>query len=176
MNTKAVTPQRGEIYFASLLSTVGSVEGFTRPVVILQNDIGNVHSPTTIVVPLSSQIHKHSSLPTHYFINADDGLKLPSVALAEQIQTIDKSQLGRYIGKLSSKNMLGVERAVNISLGLHKTSVEMRLCLCYRCAESFRLTGKYKLRRAEPDQVIRDTCDFCMVRSGFDYILVEKSD
>lgn len=89
--------KRGEIYYADLSPIVGSEQGGLRPVLVLQNDMGNRYSPTTIVAAITSRETK-SDLPTHVKIDAD-GLKTASTVLLEQIRTIDKSRLGQYVGR-----------------------------------------------------------------------------
>lgn len=106
---------RGEMYYADLGKGIGSEQEGYRPVVIIQNDIGNNHSPTVIVASISSRIAGKSKLPTHYYINAEDGLREPSVVLLEQIRTIDKHRLGQRIGKLSEKHIQGINHALAIS-------------------------------------------------------------
>lgn len=109
---------RGEIYSANLDPVVGSEQGGLRPVLIIQNNIGNRYSPTVIVLALTSQIQK-ARLPTHVFIPSDGhGLEKDSVVLAEQIRTLDKRRLKEKIGTLKPEFMRDVSRAVMVSLGL----------------------------------------------------------
>lgn len=109
---------RGEIYSANLDPVVGSEQGGLRPVLIIQNNIGNRYSPTVVVLALTSQIQK-ARLPTHVFIpSAGHGLEKDSVVLAEQIRTLDKRRLKEKIGVLKPEFMRDVSRAVMISLGL----------------------------------------------------------
>lgn len=113
-----LTIKRGEIYLADLSPVVGSEQGGQRPVLIVQNDIGNKYSPTVIVVAITAQISK-SKLPTHVEIPAKGhGLNKDSVILGEQIRTIDKKRLIQLIGKLELGIMNSVSEALNISLGL----------------------------------------------------------
>ncbi|WP_066638295.1 type II toxin-antitoxin system PemK/MazF family toxin [Desulfolucanica intricata] len=110
--------RRGEIYFADLSPVVGSEQGGTRPVLILQNDIGNQYSPTTIIAAITSQIAK-AKLPTH--VEMDPlacGLEKKSVVLLEQIRTIDKSRLLEKVTMLNDDLMCKVDHAIEISLGL----------------------------------------------------------
>ena len=110
--------RRGDIFFADLSPVVGSEQGGTRPVLILQNDIGNQYSPTTIVAAITSQIDK-AKLPTHVEIVAGEGsLERDSVILLEQIRTIDKSRLMEKVAALSEELMKKVSQSVEISLGL----------------------------------------------------------
>ena len=91
-------------------------QGGTRPSLILQNDIGNRHSPTTIVAAITGRKTK-AALPTHVAIMTS-GLKTESTVLLEQIRTIDKERLGEYIGRLDSKTLAAVDRAIVVSLGI----------------------------------------------------------
>lgn len=110
--------KRGEIYFAQLNPVIGSEQGGIRPVLVVQNDIGNQYSPTTIVLAITSQINK-AKLPTHVELKADKfGLDKDSVILGEQIRTIDKSRLKQRIAFLDDEIMSKVNQALDISLGL----------------------------------------------------------
>lgn len=110
--------KRGEIYYADLSPVVGSEQGGIRPVLVVQNDIGNKYSPTIIVSAITAQIDK-AKLPTHIEISASDyGLPRDSVILLEQIRTIDKKRLKEKIGSLSPKIMKKVDEALLISFGL----------------------------------------------------------
>ena len=110
------TIKRGEIYYVDLSPTVGSEQDDIRPVLILQNNIGNRFSPTTIVASITSR-EKKNQLPTHVSIRTE-GLRCESVALLEQIRTIDKTRLGEYIGRLDKETMGKVDHAIIGSFGL----------------------------------------------------------
>src|SRR5690554_3533272 len=110
--------QRGEVYFADLSPVVGSEQGGIRPVLILQNDIGNRFSPTVIVAAITAQIQK-AKLPTHVEIDAEThGFDRNSVILLEQLRTIDKQRLTDKITHLDEDTMHKVDEALQISLGL----------------------------------------------------------
>lgn len=110
--------RRGDVFYADLSPVVGSEQGGTRPVLILQNDIGNQYSPTTIVAAITSQIAK-AKLPTHVEMEAQQsGLEKNSVILLEQIRTIDKSRLFQKVTSLNAPLMARVNQAIEISLGL----------------------------------------------------------
>ena len=108
--------KRGEIYYADLSPVVGSEQDGTRPVLVIQNDTGNKHSPTTIVAAITSKADK-AKLPTHVIVHAD-GLDVESVVLLEQIRTIDKRRLIRYSGKLDKAAMGRVDHAIIVSFGI----------------------------------------------------------
>lgn len=110
--------KRGDIYYADLSPVIGSEQGGVRPVLIVQNDIGNKYSPTVIAAAITSQINK-AKLPTHIEISAlEYGLLKDSVILLEQIRTIDKKRLREKIGRLDDELMDKVNEALSISFGL----------------------------------------------------------
>ena len=110
--------KRGDIYYADLSPVVGSEQGGIRPVLIVQNDIGNRHSPTVIAAAITSQKEK-AKLPTHIELSADGcGLAKDSVVLLEQIRTIDKKRLKERMGELDNGSMNKVNNALSISFGL----------------------------------------------------------
>jgi len=110
--------KRGDIFYADLSPVVGSEQGGVRPVLVIQNDIGNKFSPTVIVAAITSQINK-AKLPTHVEIKANEyGIQKDSVILLEQIRTIDKKRLREKIGHLDDKLMEQVNDALVISVGL----------------------------------------------------------
>ena len=112
--------KRGELYYADLSPVVGSEQGGIRPVLVVQNDVGNKYSPTVIAAAVTSRINK-AKLPTHIELNAVEyGLSKDSVVLLEQIRTLDKRRLKERIGELSPKTMIMVDDALLISLGFTK--------------------------------------------------------
>lgn len=108
--------KRGDIYYANLCPIVGSEQGGIRPVLILQNDKGNLHSRTTIIAAITSELDK-AYLPTHVIFQSDC-MKKESIVLLEQIRTIDKSRLGRFVGTMDGRTMKRVDKAILISLGI----------------------------------------------------------
>ncbi|MDT8716107.1 type II toxin-antitoxin system PemK/MazF family toxin [Clostridium sp. 19966] len=110
--------KRGDIFYADLSPVVGSEQGGIRPVIIIQNDVGNKYSPTIIVAAITSQINK-AKLPTHVEISSEEyGLNKDSVVLLEQIRTLDKRRLKEKIGHMKDEDMKLVNEALLISLGL----------------------------------------------------------
>ena len=110
--------KRGDIYYADLSPVVGSEQGGIRPVLVIQNDIGNKYSPTVIAAAITSQINK-AKMPTHIELAAKDyGLNKDSVILLEQIRTIDKRRLREKIGRIDDGLMASVNHALSISFGL----------------------------------------------------------
>jgi mRNA interferase MazF len=110
---------RGDLYYADLDPVVGSEQGGIRPVLVIQNDVGNKHSPTIIVAAITSKSGK-AMLPTHCILSAESGLDRDSVALLEQIRTIDKKRLRDYVGTLGRPTMQEVDKALAISVGLNR--------------------------------------------------------
>lgn len=116
-----MTIKRGDMFYADLSPVVGSEQGGIRPVVIIQNDLGNKYSPTVIAAAITSQLGK-TKLPTHIVINSKElGLKSDSVILAEQVRTIDKSRLKEKIGHIEDKLLMQkINSALGVSIGLEK--------------------------------------------------------
>ena len=113
--------KRGDIYYADLRPVIGSEQGGVRPVLIIQNDMGNKYSPTVIAAAITSQMNK-TKLPTHIEIDSEQcGLKNNSVVLAEQIRTIDKSRLKEKIGHIEDEKIINkINNALWVSFGLEE--------------------------------------------------------
>ena len=111
--------KRGEIYYADLSPVIGSEQGGIRPVLIVQNDVGNRYSPTVIAAAITSQRDK-TKLPTHISVEASDcGLQKDSIVLLEQVRTIDKQRLKERMGSLDVASMGQVDKALSVSFGLN---------------------------------------------------------
>lgn len=110
--------KRGDIFYADLSPVIGSEQGGVRPVVVIQNDVGNKYSPTIIIAAITSQLNK-AKLPTHVNVEAK-GVPLPknSVILLEQIRTIDKKRLREKIGRFGDGVMTEIDNAIKVSLNL----------------------------------------------------------
>ena len=106
--------RRGDIYLANLGKPSGSQQGGVRPVVNLQNDVGNFYAPTITIVPLTSKFEKKIKQPTHYPLRSTKGLLRPSMVLGEQVGTYDKSCILRYLGKVSRGQMRGIDAVVKV--------------------------------------------------------------
>ncbi len=166
---------RGDMYYADLGKGIGSEQEGYRPVVIIQNNVGNKHSPTVIIASITSKRDAKAKLPTHYLIGAEDGLEMPSLVLLEQLRTIDKRRLSSFIGHLSEKHIQGINHALAVSVGLIESIPnKLILCLCRTCAENFYGSGAFVLRRVNADQTEQDTCTYCNSRKGFDYEITRK--
>ena len=114
-----MTIKRGELYYADLSPVVGSEQGGIRPVLVVQNDVGNKYSPTVIAAAVTSKINK-AKLPPHIELPSSYGLVRDSVILLEQIRTLDKRRLKERIGELNESTMSKVDKAILISLGFAK--------------------------------------------------------
>lgn len=113
-----MTVKRGDIYYADLSPVIGSEQGGIRPVLVVQNDVGNKYSPTIIAAAITSKINK-AKMPTHIELSANEyGLNKDSVVLLEQIRTIDKQRLKERIGKLDAGMMVRIDKALFISFGM----------------------------------------------------------
>ena len=109
---------RGDIFYADLNPVIGSEQGGIRPVLIIQNNIGNLYSPTVIVAAMTGKVRRKAKLPTHYIVNGYGGLGEESIILLEQIRTIDKRRLKKYIGQIRQEDMERVNRCLKVSLGI----------------------------------------------------------
>lgn len=117
-----MTVKRGDIYYADLSPVVGSEQGGIRPVLIIQNDIGNKFSPTVIAAAITSQSEK-TKLPTHIKVNTDEsGLSKDSIVLLEQVRTLDKARLKEKMGSLDNESMIKINKALSVSFGLDVSS------------------------------------------------------
>jgi mRNA interferase MazF len=113
--------KRGDIYYADLSPVVGSEQGGVRPVLIVQNDTGNRHSPTVIAAAITSQMGK-AKLPTHIELSAQSyGLPKDSVVLLEQVRTLDKRRLREHMGHVEGETMDRIDAAIAVSFGLQKS-------------------------------------------------------
>lgn len=164
--------RRGSIYYADMEPVRGSEQGGYRPVLILQNDIGNDYSPTIIIAAITSRVK--SKLPTHVKLKDMKGLEKDSVVLLEQIRTIDKSRLDEKIGYLNRYQMRKVDEALRISVGMKKMDKPIFMTLCPLCAKPFYDSDEHYIKRADLHQKIKGDCMFCNVRTGYDYLIRKK--
>lgn len=111
--------RRGDVYLANLGPYIGSEQGGNRPVVVLQNNTGNYYCPTLIVAPITSKAGKKPSQPTHYYAEHIHGLDCPGMVLLEQIKTIDKRRVKKYLGRMPRQQMNEIGEVIEESLGLY---------------------------------------------------------
>ena len=168
--------KRGDIYLADLNPVEGSEQGGIRPVLVIQNDIGNQYAPTVIVVPMTSK-PKKKFLPTHIVLPKDLGLKNDSTLLFEQIRAIDKSRLISYIAPINKEIEDEVNKAISVSLDLEKLPMGKGslITLCATCRSEFINTGAYNVWRDYSCNV-KDVCTCCNYRRGFDYFIQSKEE
>jgi len=177
------TYHRGEIYYANLNPYQGSEQGGIRPVLLLQNDTGNRYSPTVIAIPATSRVDKKPYQPTHVILRKVPGLDGANLFMAEQIRTLDKHRLGRFVGRLSGDQMHKIEKAVCASLELDAPISDrqpgrenaMLLTLCPTCRSRFCDAGLYRIERADRNQREKEPCTYCQTRRGFDYYVSRKA-
>ena len=116
--------RRGDIYLADLSPFCGSEQGGVRPVVVIQNNTGNKHAPTLVVATITAKTRKKTKQPTHYLIRNNPALSRPSLILLEQLRTIDKQRIIKYLGRVTRKEMRGVDAALRVSLDLITSSCQ----------------------------------------------------
>ena len=119
------TINKGDIYYASLDPIVGSEQNGTRPVVIIQNDIGNKYSPTVLVAPLTSKVKSKHHLPTHVLVKSER-IKYNSIVLLEQIRVLDKSRLISYLDSLSETEIKKLDVGIIKSFNITKTCFDVK--------------------------------------------------
>jgi len=183
---------RGEIYFADLESGVGSEQMGYRPVLIIQNDTGNKHSPTVIVSAISSA-RKKDYLPTHINLPEEAGVEGGSMVMLEQLRTLDKRRLDKFVGKVDAATMNLIDNALMISVGVKREQRkdsgyyidneeisasagrdEMVLCLCGVCVRQFIYSPEYLVKKLSRNQKGNELCNYCQVRKGQDYWIARK--
>lgn len=179
---------RGQLYFADLDPVTGSEQGGIRPVLVLQNNVGNRYGPTVVVAPITSQVKK-TDQPTHVEVPMCLGLPDRSMVMLEQLRTIDKGRLANYMGSLDRKTMEAVNDAVRVSLALNgqepvsepeqqeagsSQPEEMTLCLCPVCASQFFNSPEHVIRRVDPLKKEKDTCAYCELREGYLYRVIHR--
>lgn len=151
---------RGEIYYADLGKGCGSEQEGFRPVLIVQNDVGNRYGSTTIVAPISAQIANKAKLPTHHHIELQDGLEKPSVIMLEQLRTISKKRLARRIGTLSQSHIHCIDQCLAVSVGLIPTPPRsIKLHLCNSCANHLSASGDFLLESTSGST--KKLCTYC---------------
>lgn len=116
--------RRGDIYLADLSPFCGSEQGGVRPVVVIQNNTGNKHAPTLVVATITAKTRKKTKQPTHYLIRNNPALSRPSLVLLEQLRTIDKQRIIKYLGRVNRKEMRGIDTALRVSLDLITSSCQ----------------------------------------------------
>ena len=177
--------KRGDIYHADLDPVFGSEQGGYRPVLVIQNNIGNKYSPTVIVAAITSK--EKMKLPTHIAVPEMEELEKDtkedivdvekdSVVLLEQLRTLDKRRLENYVCTLDRTEMEKINKAIRRSTGIPKIIEKpLVVSLCRVCAGNFYDVPGHYIRRVNPEQRYKDTCMFCNVRNGYDYYIGRKN-
>lgn len=165
---------RGDIFLADLGEGVGSEQRGRRPVIIIQNDVGNKFSNTLIIAAISSSIKHKSHLPTHHKIKAENGLTSNSVILLEQIRTIDKNRIISYIGHIDPKHIAAIEFSMAISLGfISPDTKSVTLCLCDECVTRFANKKVFSIQKARTLTKM-GICVCCSKKSKHFYNITQK--
>jgi mRNA interferase MazF len=165
---------RGDLYYADLNPITGSEQGGIRPVLIIQNNVGNKYSPTVIIAAITSK-SVNTLLPTQYLLPNHYGLDRKSIVLLEQIRTIDKKRLKEHVGVLKQEHMRCVDAALAVSLGLIDT-LPLIMCLCPACANNFYCTDSYFIHKVNAGAFRKEICTYCNVRQGCDYVIIPKEN
>ena len=166
--------KRGDIYHADLAPVFGSEQGGYRPVLVIQNNIGNKYSPTVIVAAITSK--EKMKLPTHIAVPEMEELEKDSVVLLEQLRTLDKRRLENYVCTLDRTEMEKINKAIRRSTGIPKIIEKpLVVSLCRVCAGNFYDVPGHYIRRVNPEQRYKDTCMLCNVRNGYDYYIGRKN-
>lgn len=149
----------GQIYYCEIGKTKGSVQAGKRPVLIVQNNRLNKHSPTTLVAMITS-IRKKKEMNTHILLEKDCGLKEPSMVMLEQLKTVDiKEELLDYIGCIKDDEI-----------------VAQIMCLCKDCQEKMFQSKRFIIKRADPFERDKDLCENCGMNYGYDYIIQKRNE
>ena len=160
--------KRGDIFLANLDPVIGSEQGGIRPLLCIQNDVGNKHSHTLIVAAITSS--KNKVLPTHVSLPNVDFLEDNSVLLMEQLRTIDINRIVKYIGSLTQGIMKLADHALAISIGIDKRKRnELIMTLCHTCANNFFESPHYNIYRTDHTQIEKEPCTFCSRGIGFEF-------
>lgn len=169
--------KRGDIYVYDFDREGENTEYGKRPVIVIQDHRSCPKSPTAVVAAISSAAKK-MHLPGHIWLGANYGLRLDSIVMLEQVRTVNKSDLGPYIGTVTDADTLKkIATGIKKMFGLWSYSRENQeniRCLCPRCAADYRETEEYVVRRVDPYDDTKGTCDKCD-RPGYDYFVYKKT-
>lgn len=168
--------KRGDLFYCDFGNNEGSIQSGRRPVLVLQADAFNVKAPTIIVASITTVIKK-SYLPSHIFLGEAFGLPKPSMVLLEQIQTVNKTELGEYIGFLDEEELwkkinVALKKTFGLWLYNKERTGDIR-CLCQKCLTDYMSDSNYMVRRLDPLATAKDKCDKCQ-GTGYDYVVYDK--
>lgn len=168
--------KRFDIYLYDFGKNEGSIQSGLRPVLVIQDDRLNENSPTTIVAAITTATKK-LYLPSHVFIGQEYGLEKPSMVMMEQIRVINQTKLIRFIGHVSDDyTQRLLSNAAKKALGFWNYEPKNKLsirCLCPKCLDAYKQTGEYLVRRLDPFQKAKDSCEKCN-GSGWDYVISSR--
>ena len=164
----------GEIFLCNLGKIGNSVQAGTRPVLIVQNDLGNVFSTTVVVAPITSSV-KRLHLPTHVLLHQSCGLRNPSVVMLEQLRTVDKNELIKYLGKVRDwQTIEEIKEAISVELNLDEKPFPNKTNLCYKCLQKLREDPNLHVRPFGKRYDHRIPCDICHKGLGYAYAIRKK--
>lgn len=173
MNANVI--RRGDIFCFDFGEKKGSVQGGYRPVLVLQDTNSCTYSPTVVVAAITS-VMKKQYLPTHVVLGSNFGLICPSMVLLEQMQTVNKKDLGKYIGSIDDPQIwMEINKGISKILRAQpqrQVSGNIR-CLCSKCRQGYIENSKYIVRRVDPLSKEKKACDKCG-QLGYDYLLINK--
>ena len=169
----------GEIYLCNLGDSKGSVQSGVRPVLVIQNNIGNEHSPTIVVATITS-ILKKLNQPTHILLDTSCGLKEISMVMLEQVRTVDKTcELIEYIGVVEDEaTIFKIQQGILAEFNLiHRPKSKKAitvLTLCPNCFSKISKNPNISLRRVDPLGTEKERCDKCQLDYGYEYLILKK--
>jgi len=164
----------GEIFLCHLGKSNNSVQAGTRPVLIVQNDVGNTFSSTVIVAPITSSV-KRLNLPTHVLLHQSCGLRSPSVAMLEQLRTVDKKDLYKYLGKVRDwQTIEEIKEAISVEFNLDEKPYPEKTNLCYSCLQKLREEPNLTVRPWGKRYDQKVPCDICQRGFGYAYAIRKK--
>ena len=163
----------GDIYTCDLGKNNGSVQGGVRPVLIVQDTVMNINSPTVMVVAITSVLKK-TYMKAHVVLSEECGLRKKSMVMMEQVHTVNKyKDLKRYVGHISKKDVKAVKDALAFTLDTDKEE-GIVLTLCPRCRSEIMNDTNRIIRRIHNRNEFKDTCDLCQMRKGYEYLIANK--
>ena len=162
---------RGQVFLVDFDPVKGSEQGGIRPALVIQNNTGNLYSPTLIVAPVTSSLKP--KLPVHLPVSGISALKKNSTLLLEQIRVVDKSRVGKYLGSVTNVAMRLIDAAIAASLDIrHQDRETSEMTLCPICKSQYEDSG-FEVRLISNPKDPKETCDYCSYRQGFNYEVKE---
>ena len=164
----------GDIYLCDLGAYENSIQSGIRPVLIIQNNVGNLHSSTTIVAPITRTI-KRMHLPSHVLLDPSCGLTNPSVVMLEQMRVVEKTILIKYMGELRDETAIeAVKNAILAELGITEIRPPRGMALCDQCYNEYAKDRTTSIRRFDLRQTKKSLCSVCQRKYGYSYIINRK--